>query len=85
MLRPVCDLCRKDIDQMPAPGQIVQFCETCLPHSEEYIAGVMRIVQDEASVQARRLENFRKEYLQRIKQSPVPRPRTLEVVRNEGA
>ena len=78
MFRVICDLCHKDIPNAMQPAPVT-FCERCVAYADDYVAGVMRIIQDEATVQARRLENHRKEFLGKI--GTAPAVRKLEVAK----
>lgn len=66
-----CDVCREETNNQPVAGTF-NICDTCAPHGEEFLKGRAEIIADQSNQTYRRLENFRKDFLARIRK-PVLR------------
>ncbi len=74
MIQTVCNICKRVLKGNPQ----VHYCERDLPFAADFERGMTEIIQDNAMVLEKRVEQYRNRYLQ---ESVIPQTRELKMVK----
>ena len=77
MLKPVCDICHKDIRN--ATNTPAHFCDRCRPFAEDFLKQQAVIYLDAKQVLEKTMDKFRNKFLQETV-VPETKKQYLEVV-----